>query len=168
MEGFAKGCETEVEKDCGAWINLLSHKVKARLNAMLQDLGITAVQSRVIYYILAHYEEGPVFQRDIERVFGLSRSTATGILQLMEKNGIIRRESVARDARLKSLVPTERAFELAEKVQDCFRLTDQMLTCGISEGQIQLFKETASQMLRNLDHWEECTSHPSSTEDLVH
>ena len=103
-----------MEKDCGAWINLLSHKVKARLNAMLQDLGITAVQSRVIYYILAHYEEGPVFQRDIERVFGLSRSTATGILQLMEKNGIIRRESVARDARLKSLVPTERAFELAE------------------------------------------------------
>ena len=95
-----------MEKDCGAWINLLSHKVKARLNAMLQDLGITAVQSRVIYYILVHCQDGPVFQRDIENVFGLSRSTATGILQLLEKNGIIRRESVASDARLKSLVPT--------------------------------------------------------------
>ena len=28
-----------VEKDCGAWINLLSHKVKARLNAMLMNLS---------------------------------------------------------------------------------------------------------------------------------
>ena len=65
-----------MEKDCGAWINLLSHKVKARLDAAFQYLGITGVQSRVIYYILAHSKEGPVFQRDVESAFGLSRSTA--------------------------------------------------------------------------------------------
>lgn len=81
-----------MEKDCGAWINILAHKVKKRLDATLQDIGITGVQSRVIYYILNHYEDGPVFQKDIENVFGLSRSTATGILQLLEKNGIILRE----------------------------------------------------------------------------
>ncbi len=143
-----------MEKDCGAWINLLSHKVKARLNAMFQYLGITAVQSRVIYYILAHCQEGPVFQRDIESVFGLSRSTATGILQLMEKNGIIRRESVASDARLKSLVPTEKAVELDAQVRACFRESDRLLTQGLSDGQIQLFKEIAAQMLSNLDSWE--------------
>ena len=157
MEGFAKGCETEVEKDCGAWINLLSHKVKKRLNATLWDLDITAVQSRVIYYILAHYQEGPVFQRDVERVFSLSRSTATGILQLMEKKGIIRRESVASDARLKSLVPTERAAELDAQVRSCLRETERMLTRGLSDGQVQLFKEMAAQMSRNLDNWENQT-----------
>ena len=143
-----------VEKDCGAWINLLSHKVKARLNAMLMNLGITAVQSRVIYYILNHCQEGPVFQRDIESVFGLSRSTATGILQLLEKNRIIRRESVASDARLKSLVPTQRAVQLDAQVSACLRETDRMLTRGLSDGQIQLFKEMAAQMLCNLDDWE--------------
>lgn len=157
MEGFAKGCETEVEKDCSAWINLLSHKVKKRLNATLWDLDITAVQSRVIYYILAHYQETPVFQRDVERVFSLSRSTATGILQLMEKKGIIRRESVASDARLKSLVPTERAAELDAQVRACLRETERMLTRGLSDGQVQLFKEMAAQMSRNLDNWENQT-----------
>ena len=104
-----------MEKDCGAWINLLSHRVKARLDAAFQNLGITGVQSRVIYYILAHCKEGPVYQRDIENAFSLSRSTATGILQLLEKNGIILRESVSNDARLKSLVPTRRAFELTAR-----------------------------------------------------
>ena len=75
----------------------------------------------------------------------------SGILQLLEKNGIIRKESVANDARLKSLVPTQRAVELDVKVTQCLKETDRMLTRGISEGQLQLFKETAAQMLRNLD-----------------
>ena len=145
-----------MEKDCGAWINLLSHKVKARLNATFQDLGITGVQSRVICYILVHCRQGEVFQRDIERAFGLSRSTATGILQLLEKNGILRRESVASDARLKSLVPTQRAVELNEQVAAALRETDRMLTRGLSNGQVQLFKEMAAQMLANLDDWEDC------------
>ena len=47
-----------MEKDCGAWINLLSHKVKTRLDATLLDLGITSMQSRVIYYVLVHFKEG--------------------------------------------------------------------------------------------------------------
>ena len=137
-----------MDKDCGAWINLLSHRLKARLDASFQDLGITGVQSRVIFYILAHCGEGPVFQRDIENVFALSRSTATGILQVLEKNGMIRRERVAADARLKSLVPTQRAAELNAQVRDCLREADRMLTRGISEGQLQLFRETAALMLR--------------------
>jgi hypothetical protein len=143
-----------VEKDCGAWINLLSHKVKARLNATLQDLGITGVQSRVIYYILVHYKDGPVFQRDIKNAFGLNRSTATGILQLLEKNGIIERKSVDGDARLKSLVPTQRAVELDAKVRDCLSETERLLTRSISDKDLKLFKDIAAQMLCNLDEWD--------------
>ena len=147
-----------MEKDCGAWINLLSHKFKAKLDATFQDFGITGVQSRILYYIQFHCQRGPVFQRDIESAFGLSRSTATGILQLLEKNGIIRRDSVASDARLKSLVPTQRARELAARVYDCLQEMDRLLTQGLSEGQVQLFKEIAEQMLRNLDEQDSCTS----------
>ena len=143
-----------MEKDCGAWINLLSHKVKARLDAAFLNLGITGVQSRVIYYILKHCEEGPVFQRDIENAFGLSRSTATGILQLLEKNGIIIRESVASDARLKSLVPTPRAVKLNAEVSVGLEEMERRLTKGLSSGQVQLFREIAAQMLRNLDEWD--------------
>lgn len=74
-----------MEKDCGAQINLLSRMLKRRLNVTLQGLGITAIQSRVMFYIMDHCLEGPVFQRDVEQVFSLSRSTATGILQQLEE-----------------------------------------------------------------------------------
>ena len=142
-----------MEKDCGAWINILSHKLKTRLNAKLMDLGITGVQSHIIYYILIHYKEHPVFQRDVENVFGLSRSTATGILQQLEKNNIIRRESVASHARLKSLVPTQYGIDLNAQVYVCLQETEHMLTRGLSDDQVELFGKIAAQMLRNLDDW---------------
>lgn len=144
-----------MEKDCGAQINLLSRMLKRRLNATLQDLGITAIQSRVMFYIMEHSRQGPVFQRDVERAFSLSRSTATGILQQLEKKDIIRRESVSTDARLKSLVPTERAAELDAQVRACLRQTDEVLTRGLSEGQVQLFKEIAAAMAQNLEQAED-------------
>ena len=140
-----------MDKDCGMWINVLFHKLRKYNNANMQSLGITGVQSRVMHYILVKCVEGPVFQRDVERAFGLSRSTATGILQLMEKNGLILRESVHTDARLKSLVPTEKAAHLDAQIGESLRRTEQRLTRGLSSAQLTLFLQTAAHMSANLD-----------------
>lgn len=140
-----------MEKDCGMWIHILSHKLKKRMNANMQSLGLTGGQSRIMHYILVKCAEGPVFQRDVEKAFGMSRSTATGILQLMEKNGLIVRESVASDARLKSLIPTERAAHLDAQINESLRQGEQRLTKGLSSEQLAQFLETAAHMAANLD-----------------
>ena len=140
-----------MEKDCGMWIHILSHKLKKRMNANMQSLGLTGGQSRIMHYILVKCAEGPVFQRDVEKAFGMSRSTATGILQLMEKNGLIVRESVASDARLKSLIPTERAAHLDAQISESLRQGEQRLTKGLSSEQLAQFLETAAHMASNLD-----------------
>ena len=140
-----------MEKDCGAQINLLSRMLKRRLNVTLQGLGITAIQSRVMFYIMDHCQDGPVFQRDVEQAFSLSRSTATGILQQLEEKALLRRESVPSDARLKNLVPTPRAAELDAEVRACLRQSETLLTRGLSDGQVQLFKETLAAMAANLE-----------------
>ena len=133
-----------MEKDCGMWINILSHMLKKRMNANTQSLGITGVQSHVMHYILVKCADGPVFQRDVERAFSLSRSTATGILQLMEKN-------VASDARLKSLIPTKKAADLDAQIGEFLRQTEQRLTHGLSDEQLAQFIQTAEHMYANLD-----------------
>ena len=137
-------------RDCGAWINLLAHQVKKRMNATLSDLGITGVQSRVMHYILEHCQNGPVFQRDVEAAFNLSHSTTTNILQLMEKNGVIRRESVDYDARLKRLVPTQKAVQMEAQVRECARLLEQRITQGLTDAQRDQFLRTAQRMSENL------------------
>lgn len=140
-----------MEKDCGMWIHVLSHKLKKRMNADVQSLGITGVQSRIMHYILIKCMEGPVFQRDVENAFDMCRSTATGILQLMEKNGLILRENVASDARLKSLIPTKKAEQLDAQIGELLRQTERRLTQGLSDEQLALFRDSATRMSANLD-----------------
>ena len=140
-----------VEKDCGGWISVLFHKLRKRVNADVQGLGLTGIQSRAIHYILVKSAEGPVYQRDVEGVFGVSRSTVTGMLQQMERDGLIRREGVPSDARLKSLIPTQKAIELDAQVNACLRQAEQCLTRGLSDAQLAKFKDVAAQMSANLD-----------------
>ena len=42
-----------VEKDFGGWISLLFHKLRKRVNAEVQTLGLTGIQSHALHYILA-------------------------------------------------------------------------------------------------------------------
>ena len=140
-----------MKRDCGAWIIMLSHKVKKRLNEMTSDFGITGVQSRILGYILERCQEGPVYQKDLEDVFGLSRSTATGILQLLEKNGLLTRESVSWDARLKSLVPTEKASQVDAAMKKAIQDMEAEMIEGVSPGQQQVFLEVAAKISENLD-----------------
>lgn len=121
------------------------------MNADVQSLGITGVQSRIMHYILIKCTEGPVFQRDVENAFDMCRSTATGILQLMEKNGLILRENVASDARLKSLIPTKKAEQLDAQIGELLRQTERRLTQGLSDEQLALFRDSATRMSANLD-----------------
>ena len=113
-----------MEKDFGGWISLLFHKLRKRVNAEVQTLGLTGIQSHALHYILVKSEEGPVYQRDVEGVFGVSRSTVTGMLQQMERDGLIRRDSVEGDGRLKCLIPTQKAIEMDERVRKCLKRVD--------------------------------------------
>ena len=139
-----------MERNCGMWINILSHEVKKYFNAQLSTMGITGVQGLVLHYIILHDAAGAVFQKDVEDAFSMNRSTATGILQLLVKGGFLRREPVDYDARLKRLIPTEKAACLDAKMTEYLRHMEQRLTHGLSAAQITQFKETAACMSANL------------------
>ena len=104
-----------------------------------------------MHFIIVNAAERQVFQRDVESAFCLSRSTATGILQSMEKNGLILRESVPIDARLKNLIPTEKAVSLDAQIGEYIRDVEQCITHGLTDAQLSMFFETAALMSDNLD-----------------
>ena len=76
----------------------------------------TGMHGYLLRYLYEN-QERDVFQRDIEKAFSISRSSVTVTLQLMEKNGLIRRESVAQDARLKRIVLTQKARDLHRQIE---------------------------------------------------
>ena len=84
--------------------NLIFRKIGqiARTNGVE---AVTPMHGWIMEYLYRN-SDTPVFQRDIEREFSITRSTVTNILQLMERKGYITRRSVEQDARLKQLVLT--------------------------------------------------------------
>ena len=78
--------------------------------------NVTGTHGYVICYLMGHDGED-VFQRDIEKRFSIRRSTATEILNLMQKNGLINRSAVESDARLKKITLTDKARNLFKVVE---------------------------------------------------
>ena len=87
---------------------------------------VTPMHEWILSYLFWH-RDVPIYQRDIEREFSITRSTVTNILQLMERKGYIERQSVPQDARLKRLVLTEKGACIREKTMQALHQTDEFV-----------------------------------------
>lgn len=116
------------------------------------------LQGGILGY-LYHHQDGPVYQRDIEKEFRISGATATNTLQVMEKNGLIVRKSQDKDARLKRIVMTEPARERHAKVEEHMRYLDRRMLQGITETEVSELYRLLGRLLDNLEQMEaECES----------
>lgn len=95
--------------------------------------------------------ENDVFQRDFEERFSIRRSTASKMLGLMEKKGLIERKSVSSDARLKKIVLTEKAVQLHEKITQDIMERDNRLLVGVSPEQLEVFYKVIDTIKANLE-----------------
>lgn len=141
----------EHQKDAGRIINIVSNQIKRRFDTLMFHETLTGVQGRVLHYILSQTNERDLFQKDIEEEFNLRRSTATGILQLMEKNGFLHREGVDYDARLKKIIVSEKGSEIQELADENIRILEAKLQQNISETDLKTFFKVMNQMSKNLE-----------------
>lgn len=103
---------------------------KKRLESM------TGTNGCIIGY-LAEHNETDVFQKDIEKAFGITRSTASKILNLMEQKELVERHSVPYDARLKKIILTEKSRAVAHLMSEDMAHVEAVLTDGFSEGELE-------------------------------
>ena len=105
--------------------NLIFRKIGqiARTNGVE---AVTPMHGWIMEYLYRN-SDTPVFQRDIEREFSITRFTVTNILQLMERKGYIERQSVPQDTRLKRLVLTEKGACIREKTMQALHQTDEFV-----------------------------------------
>lgn len=135
----------------GRLIHILSNQMKRRnTSEAVGDDGLTTMQKHVLKHILLETMHREVYQKDIEEEFRIRKSTATGILQLMEKNGFISRESSKKDARLKRIVPTPKAEALRPEILEHIRDTEKRLIQGIDQEDVKICRKVLVQMIQNL------------------
>ena len=115
--------------------------VQAALSGLIQDKTVLIIAHRMRTVMHA------------DQIVLLSGGRVTEIgrpADLLEKNGLIRRESVPSDARLKSLVPTEKAGGIHLGMRECIRETEALLTRGVDPDELRVFLQVAKQMSKNL------------------
>lgn len=115
--------------------------------------GITVSQLRVIAYISTS-PEGEVFQRELEDAFEIRRSSVTGILQNMEKSGLIERFGAAGDARIKKIRLTERGRGLDRELKSFIHGLEEKLLIGFSAEEKAQAKDLLLRMMDNLEQIE--------------
>lgn len=125
---------------------------------------LTGMQGWIIGYLCNNPDE-ELFQKDIEARFSMRRSTATGVLKLMEQNGLIVREPVARDGRLKRLILTDRARTLHREILAEIDETEALLCRGISEEELTAFLSTLEKIKHNLEAG--TAADPAETEETI-
>ena len=137
--------EKSANMHMGRLIQMLSHQMKRKncIVTMIDGDSLTVMQKHILKFILLETLHREIYQKDIEEEFQIRKSTVTGILQLMEKNGFIYRESVEKDARLKRIV-------LRPSILYHINESEAQMTQGISEKDVAVCKQVLLQMLQNL------------------
>lgn len=140
--------------DTGKVINKISNRLRRRSVALQEKLGMSGAQGNILNYILVDGRKRPVYQKDIEKEFGLRPSTATEALKNLEAKGLICRISEKQDGRLKRIELTSKAEEIRHLITSEIAESENLLLKGITEEEIRIFIEIGKKMLKNLDEAE--------------
>ena len=127
----------------GPKLSVLSHIIRRRIDQAAEEYGLSGPQSRILHYIAIESQKRDVFQRDVENVFHIRRSSVTSLVQQLEKNKLIERVSVKRDARLKKLVLSKKGQEVQNEIGK--KITD------FEESLLNLLKENKDSFIHQLN-----------------
>jgi DNA-binding MarR family transcriptional regulator len=126
------------EEFIGRKINIFTNRVNRKINKEVAKYGITGIQGMILGFVHHKSQKRDIFQKDIEEVFDVRRSSVTSVLQLMEKNGYIERVSVCEDARLKKITLTEKGIEVQRKVHDSIVKIEKYLRDELSDDEMYI------------------------------
>ncbi|MBQ7828589.1 MAG: winged helix-turn-helix transcriptional regulator [Clostridia bacterium] len=143
-------------KPIGFVIRTLSRMIgrRADSSAGRQYLdSLTGTNGWIIGY-LAHNQGRDIYQKDIEEHFSVRRSTVSRVVTLMEQKGLVVRENVDSDARLKRLVLTNKALEIHKSIESSLDEVENVIADGISEEDMEIFLRVAHKMMDNLNDGE--------------
>lgn len=110
---------------------------------------VTGNNGWIIGY-LSENADKDIYQRDIEKHFTIARSTASKVLRLMEEKGLIQRQPVAHDARLKKIILTQKAYEIKGLMREDAEMMERTLTQGFTEEELKTLHSYIQRMKENI------------------
>jgi DNA-binding MarR family transcriptional regulator len=94
--------------------------LKKEASRLFAPLGITGAQFNVLILLHAQTEDGTMSQSDLGRLLTVHRSNVTGLVDRLEKLGLVQRLDDKSDRRVNRIALTEAGRETARKGEELY------------------------------------------------
>lgn len=137
----------------GFQLKFINNLIRRRMDVRFSEQGLgelSGMQGPMVGYIYDNCKKQDIFQKDIEKVFNIRRSTATVMLQNLELKGFITRQAVEHDARLKKIMVTKKAEQYSLRIREQIDEFHKELEQGITEEEKEEFSRILDKIQQNL------------------
>lgn len=140
-------------------MDLLSRQMnqahRAAVQSELNAAGLNQVGHPMLVSILQSAEEDPEgqcqAQRELADLLHVSPAAVANSLKCLERDGYIRREPWARDARRNRVILTEKGAAAVEGCQEVFRRVSTRMMAGFSPEELHQLAQFQRRMIDNLN-----------------
>lgn len=142
------------EQDLLFLIKYLNKLLAMDFDKRLGEYDLTGSQGRLLFYLNKKvFIEGEVIhQNDIEKRFGLSKSTVSSLVDRLAKKELIERVN---DKPFVSLVPTEKGRCIVNHFHNTHEQTIEKLTSGLDKTAVENMISNIKLLIKNLEKEEE-------------
>ena len=140
--------------NCGFLIQQIKQLTSRELDRKLSERNIDAfngAQGRILYVL---WQQNGVPIREISRKTGLSAATLTGMLDRMEKAGLVHRVDDPNDRRKQLIELTDEARNLQKEYDEISAEMDSLYFKGFSEDEADALQGYLERVLANLEEAE--------------
>ena len=136
------------ENSVAYWVCAASHVFRKTLDARLAPEGITIRQWEVLAWLSSR---GCGSQSVLAEPLGIEPHTLAGILNRMEKAGLLVRRPCDQDRRKNTLHPTDKASEVWNRASEIAHEIRHQAISGLTSEELHMFKDICERMIQNLD-----------------
>lgn len=117
------------------------------LKSLNEQLGTNAF----ILLHLVNHKNQTICQNDIKTRFGITKGTISKILSNLEQKEYISRIEIGNDKRKKQIVPTQKAIEVVNAIQDEIAEIDTAVTKDFTSEERTQFIEFLKRAIKNIE-----------------
>ena len=118
------------------------------------DSQLTRVNAFIIKYLIENNDK-QIFQKDIEEKFGITKSTSSSVLKLMEEKKLVERKSLPNDARFKQILPTQKAIDIHNSIKQSILKDENLFLNDFSNEELSSLKTLLTKLKNNIKNIKE-------------
>ena len=140
------------EIDIGKYIKIINNMLDSKANRDFRKWDLTCSQHAIIAYLFDH-KSVETTQRDLEETFSLKNPTVTGLLNLLEKKGMIQRVTNPKDRRSNIIKLTDKSLALEKQLTASRKMAEDAILKGFTPDEKQQLESFMRRLMDNIQNF---------------